>query len=198
MTWSEQAAELAEAAGELGVAAATINAATWAARVDPSVTSGLVGAALALDAAPHLLWPSGIALRSDTALVSHADDLESGAGDLLHWARKLFDGAAAAYEAACQAVQAAAAARSAAKTDADSSAAASQMAEAQLQIGDCEAALELLSDLGPRIQRALACLARVPDDLAETYEAAYRLVRMGGKLPSHGDFITGTDPRRAA
>jgi hypothetical protein len=198
VTWSEQAAQLAEGAAELGVAAATINAATWAARVDPSATSGLVGAAMALDAPLHMLWPSGPALPSDTALVSHASDMETAAGDLLGQARRLFDGAAQAHEAACEAAKAAAAASSAAKTGEESAAAASAMAEAQRQIADCECALELLSDLGPRIQRALACFARVPDDLAETYEAAYRLVRKGRKLPAHGDFLTGTDPRRAA
>lgn len=199
MTWEPRAHEVEAAAAEIGYDAALIAAAAWRARVDPRATFGLAGAARALEATPEsLLGGGGRPLPHDRELISRASDLETDAATLLHRARGLFDRASAALDAAYAAARAAAAAQAASKTDGESFAAASCMTEAQRRIGDCEAALEILQDTGMRLLHAHACLARVPDDLAETYETAYDLIRRGGKLPYSGDFLTGTTPGRAA
>jgi hypothetical protein len=192
MTWESQAQQVASGAGEIGEDAALIVAAAWRARVDPRATDGLAGAALALWATPSsLVRGGGQPLPHDREMITRAGDLETDTASLLKRARETFDGAAEAHEAACLAAAAAAAQAAAARNREEASAAASALAEAQRQIADCEAALEMLQDAGQRLRYAAACLARVPDDLAETYDVCYSHIRRGGTLPYDGDFLTG-------
>jgi hypothetical protein len=55
-------------------------------------------------------------------------------------------------------------------------------------------ATETAREVAGRVRYALGYLRRVPGDLAETYEAAYRLLRRHplARLPCDGDFLTGT------
>jgi hypothetical protein len=199
MIWEPQAREIAAQAEEIGSDAALISAAAWRARVDSRATQSLTEAAMTLWASREsLVRGGGRPLPHDREMIARASDLETDTSIWLQRARVTFDQASAALDAAFAAARAAAAQASAAKNDTEASAAASAMAETQRQAGDCQAALEILQDTGLRLQHAHACFVQVPEDLAETYEACYDLIRRGGKLPHDGDFITGTDPRRAA
>jgi pyruvate/2-oxoglutarate dehydrogenase complex dihydrolipoamide acyltransferase (E2) component len=191
VTWTAKAEDLAEALKETGQACAVLNAAAWAARVDPDATSGLVGAAVALGAPLHMLYPSGPVLCDDRQMVTRADDLEADVAESLKSARALRKDTDEALEAAYAAAAAAAAAEASAKNEDDASTAAASRAAAEAEIADCEAALEIITEAIDRLRHALACLQRVPDDLEITYEAPYLHIRRGGKLPHSGDFLTG-------
>ncbi|MBO3744894.1 hypothetical protein J5X84_02360 [Streptosporangiaceae bacterium NEAU-GS5] len=53
------------------------------------------------------------------------------------------------------------------------------------------AALPLLYTARRRVSYALGRLMAAPDELGDTYAAAYRLVKSGRQLPHNGRFITG-------
>lgn len=188
MNWTAQAEDLAGALPQLGTRVSEARAAAWRARVDPEATEGLTGASVALGASR--LITSVRPMGTDWEMLSRTADYEAEAGELLAAARKLYDQVQAALEAAQDAAVAAAAME--ASTDGmEREAATRARREAEREAADCENALETLDEAGPRLDYALACLQRVPDDLAVTYEAPYDLVRNGGKLPYDGDFLTG-------
>jgi len=191
--WTAQAHLLADAIREPGFAAAAVNASAWAAGVNPEATAGLIGTATALtsgDCGPQL-WAQADPCPSDQALLSGAAELEGAAADLLRHASALARDCRAALASACAAAAAAAMALDAAVTAAARSSAESSLAAARAEIADCEAALEILDDAGRRLDHAVTCLRRVPDDLAGTYEVPYRHVREVGPLPHEGDFLLG-------
>lgn len=194
ITWTGQAQILADDIREPGFTAAAANASAWRARVDPQATNGLIGAALTLTSgeAGSALWAEADPCPDDTTLLAWSAELEGHVAGLLEYARRMAAACRAGFTAALEAARAArellnGPASPQARADAEDRLAAANRAAA-----DCEAALEILGEAGARLAHALDCLRRVPDDLAGTYEDAYRLVHGGGKLPHHGEFLTGS------
>lgn len=188
-----QAHLLADAIREPGFAAAALNAAAWAAGVNPEATAGLIGAATVLtggDCGPQL-WAQADPCPSDQALLTAAAELEGAVGELLKYARAMARDCRADLEAAQAAAAAAATAAASAGTAQARAAAEDALGAARAVIADCEAALEILDDAGRRLAHAANCLRRVPDGLAAAYETPYRHVRETGPLPYEGDFLTG-------
>jgi hypothetical protein len=194
--WTAQAHLLADAIREPGFACAALNASAWAAGVNPDATAGLIGAATALtsgECGPQL-WAQADPCPSDQALLTAAAELEGAVADLLKYASGLARDCRAALEAAHARLASAGVALAAAQARGAEDAAAAaqgQQGAALAEIADCEAALEVLDDAGGRLEHAVTCLRRVPDDLAGTYETPYAHVRDGGDLPFSGDFLTG-------
>ncbi|MGJ6962540.1 hypothetical protein ACSDR0_11585 [Streptosporangium sp. G11] len=60
------------------------------------------------------------------------------------------------------------------------------------------AALEILTPAASRIEYAMGRLMAAPNELGETYAAAYNLVRSGRRLPRNGRWITGDAPSQPA
>jgi hypothetical protein len=204
--WTGQAHLLADGIREPGFAAAALNAAAWAAGVNPEATAGLIGAATALtsgDCGPQL-WAQADPVPSDQELLAAAAELEGAVAQLLklasQMARDCRAGLEAAYARAAAAAAAIAAAqaqlaaastsRQAAAAQSALAAAESALSGAQAVIADCEAALEVIAGCGGRLEHAANCLRRVPEDLAGTYEVPYQFVHEGGDLPYAGDFLT--------
>ena len=184
--WTAQAQLLADAIREPGFGCAALNASAWAAGAIPDATAGLIGAATALtsgECGPQL-WAQADPCPDDRTLLEQAAELEGACADLLKHASALARDCRSALAAARAAAGAAAAAMDAAKTEA-------ARAAARAEIADCEAALEILDGTGSRLDHALKCLRRVPDDLAGTYETPYTHVREAGPLPHEGAFLTG-------
>lgn len=192
MTWADRSEALAEEARELGQDIAGIHAAAWRARVDPDATGGLAGAATALWAPTTALFSRGKPMPSDRVMAGQTEDREIEAGELFRAAGQLRTGATSALAAAGAALAAAMEAGRNARTDAERAGAARQEAAARAAMADCEVALEILGEVMSRLGYAIGSLQRVPEDLAETYEAAYRLLDAGGRLPRDTDFLTGT------
>jgi uncharacterized protein with beta-barrel porin domain len=194
--WTAQAHLLADAIREPGFAAAAVNASAWSAGVNPDATAGLIGAATALtsgECGPQL-WAQADPIPDDKAMLTAAAELEGAVAELLKHASALARDCRAALEAAVAAMASAGAALAAAQAQGAEHAAAAALGrqgEAAAQVADCEAALEVLDDAGGRLDHAVTCLRRVPDDLASTYEQPYAHVRDGGDLPFSGDFLTG-------
>lgn len=189
MNWTEQAAALAADVLELGADAAMVNAAAWLARVTPDATSGLVGAALALGALPQAVMKSSARpLPHDREMLARTADLEGCAAELLQRALDLRAKASGALDAAAEAAAAAAAALG---EDGPEAPARAGLAAAEAVIADAEQAVDVCNDLAARLAYALACLAKVPDDLATAYETPYAHISAGGTLPYDGDFLTG-------
>lgn len=187
--WTGQAHLLADDIREPGYAAAALNAAAWAAGVNPEATAGLIGAASALtsgDCGPQL-WAQAGPLPDDQALLTAAAELEGAVAQLLKYASQMARDCRADLEAAQAAATSAAAAS--AETSQARAAAQDRLAAARAVIADCEAALEVTGDCGSRLAHAANCLRRVPDDLAGTYETPYAFVHDGGKLPYDGEFL---------
>lgn len=173
--WTGQAHLLADGIREPGFATAALNAAAWAAGVNPEATAGLIGAATALtsgDCGPQL-WAQADPIPNDQELLTAAAELEGAVVQLLKYASDMARDCRAALEAAQTAAARAAAA----------------LATARGVIADCEAALEVIDGAGNRLAHAANCLRRVPDDLAGTYETPYAFVHDGGKLPYDGEFL---------
>ena len=216
MSWLPETEGFAEDVAELGETCAEVMAATWRARADPETTLGLIRAAFALGLTDPAIILRGVrpgpAIESDAQLLSHADDLDATAAEMLHTARRMIsaceaDMAAASAAAAAARAQAAglrdqatqlasdgkhgmAAAANSAAVAADASAAAAEAAAAE-----CEAALEILRDQASRLDKAQGALSAVPDDVYTTYEPAYDLLAAGHELPHSGDFLTGITTR---
>jgi len=70
-----------------------------------------------------------------------------------------------------------------------------RIADAERRTGICEAADDILEPLAERMDRALAQLRTVPQDLGEVYELVYAFVCSGGKLPRYGRWIEGEGAR---
>jgi hypothetical protein len=193
--WTERAEEFdLEVRGGLGGAAAELFGGAWRARVDLEALGALAGAVIALGQRPSVIRPRerGDVLPSDREMREHAEDLEADASDLLRAGAQMNTDCTRDWQQACDDLRKAQAAMKAAQKD-DVRAEAEHAARmARDRMADCEVALEILGEAGSRLQYALGCLERVPDDLEVTYEAAYALRRRGIALPADGDFLTGT------
>jgi hypothetical protein len=179
ITWTEAAARLADTAAEPGHGIAGLVASAWQARVDPYATRSLVSAAHVLAGCEVMrhLWDRVPPVPSGDALLEGAEQAEADVAGMLRHARGM--------AAECARVRDRAAAGVTSSTgDARAAAAAA--------VADCEAALEILGPLLVQLKLALDSLRQAPAELADTYEAAYALVRDGGKLPHSGHFLTGT------
>ena len=203
--WTGQAHLLADGIREPGFACAALNAAAWAAGVNPDATAGLIGAATALTSGDcgSQLWAQADPLPNDQELLAAAAELEGAVAQLLRYATAMARDCQADLESAVNRLAAAGAAEAAAQRQLAAAATAVQASAAQAAldaagsaksealavIADCEAALEILSEAGSRLAHAANCLRRVPDDLAGTYETPYAFVHDGGKLPYDGEFL---------
>jgi hypothetical protein len=180
ITWTAAAAQLADTASEPGHGIAGLVASAWQARVDPYATRSLVSAAHVLAGCEVMrrLWDRVPPVPSGEALLQGAEQAEADVAGMLRHARGM------SAECARTRDRAAAACGAASTGDAQAAAAAA--------LADCDTALEILGPLQAQLKLALDSLRQAPAELADTYEAAYTLVRDGGKLPHSGHFLTGT------
>jgi hypothetical protein len=172
------AEELRGDAAELGRDIAGLNAGAWAAGVMPEATGALIGAALTLGARPASLSAQSLPVYDDQVMLAAGADMTDIATDLLCQSGAVRARAVADYEAACSEIAAAA------KDDKATIAAALRV------IADCETAIESLDVTIKRLDYALSCLYRLPDDMETVYEAPLAHVRSGGVLPHSGDWLT--------
>lgn len=205
-SWAAAAEQLADDAREPGFTAAETDAAAWQARCLPEATRGLMQAAHVLTCgdAGHTLWGKVSPSPSAIALLDAAEELEGETAGMAEHGRDMAaacedtrDRAIAEYEAArrrLDALQRIAPATEEAQREIQAQIAGirERLAELARVIGDCEAALDLLAQVTGRLDYALNCFRRVPDDLAEAYDVPLAFIRDGGTLPWSGDFLTGT------
>jgi hypothetical protein len=194
ITWTDAAYQLADDAREPGYGIAALVASAWRARVDPYATRSLVSAACVL-AGPEVmrrLWDQADPCPGDEALLEAAEGIEAQVAGMLRYAAGMAaDCASARDRAAADHREAAAAARIPADGGLPDPVAARVMQEARRAAADCEAALDILDAVRAQLKLALDSLRQVPAELADTYEAAYDLLRGGGSLPRSGHFLTG-------
>ncbi len=163
--------------------------------MDPDVSAGLAGAAVALGAPTTSLYSAKRPMPDDRSLVTAAEDHEMTAAEQAHEAARQHAACSRALDRAYQAHRDAMAllrAAEAGEANVQVHPLRAHIHDLEQHIADCEMALETLGDLAARLAYAAGCLQRVPGDLTETYEAAYRLLRFGLRLPADGDFLTGT------
>ena len=194
ITWTDAAYQLADDAREPGYGIAALVASAWRARVDPYATRSLISAAHIL-AGPEVtrrLWDQAEPCPSDDALLEAAEGLEAQVAGMLRHAigmaadcESTRDRAAGDYRAAVARAQALAEGNRA------DPALAQVMQAARAAVAGCEAALDILEAVRAQLKQALDSLRQVPAELADTYEAAYDLLRGGGSLPRSGHFLTG-------
>ena len=168
-----------------------------AARLDPGALGGLTGAALALGEdgrAVYAAGPRGLmtAFADDAEFLGAVAEAEDEVAGLLAAARELQAEATAAVAAARAAHVAARAMPSGTAEQAGARAAA--LADAAERIALARDAVQVAGMLAGRLERAACRLAAVPEDLGETYEAVYALLRRGGVMPKDGDWLSGDDP----
>lgn len=200
-----QAEALADAIHEPGFRAAEVTASAWSAGVHPEATHGLVGAALALTDGQAMgsLWARVPPCPDDKTLLEQSAELEGAVAELLAYARKVTGAclealaAAVARAAAARAAIAAAQAQLAGAEGRDAALLRGIIAAAEIELlaalseaADCECALEILGAVAGRLEYALKCLRRVPDDFAQHYETPLAYRREQGPLPVSGAFLT--------
>jgi hypothetical protein len=208
VSWTGAAEQLADDACGIGYAAVAVTASAWRARCEQDAARSLVQAANALTAGvlSGLFDPLPPSPSAEDFLM-HAEELESEAAalgkhghDMAADCEAALDEAIAGHAAAKRRLDRALAAD---KTDPQVAAAAQaeiDAAQAQMQamrqvIGDCEAALDLLGQVLERLDYAITCFRRVPDDLAQAYDVPLEYIRDGRVLPWSGDFLTGAAAR---
>lgn len=191
-TWTGQAHLLEDAIREHGFRSAEVCASAWRARVNPDATNGLVGAASVLTDGQAMtgLWAQVPPCPKDSEMLEQAAELEGAVAELLEHARRLAGACRAQFETAADEANAAYARLAAAATPDARADAETRLEAARLVIADCEGALEVLGGTGARLDYALNCLRRVPDDYASAYEVPLAHVREAGPLPHDGDFLT--------
>jgi hypothetical protein len=168
------ATELAEAAGRCQKTG-----------LDPDVYRGLIVATVMLGQRPK----RGLAWANDVELVTAVEDLTDAARTQATAVNQLGVQVQQALDQAEAELAAAQAALRAAETDHDEAAARARIAKARQMIADCMEALEILTDAAQRLAFVLAKLLAVPDELGDTYEAAYETVSRGHRLPHDGRFL---------
>lgn len=193
--WTEQAEELVTAVTETGVDAAALSAAAWRAEVDPAATASITTAAVALYSTPLDLLRGGLVpSENDLELLTSAIDVATVVGEHLHHARHLSNQVTEAARVAGRAAETAThRIREAKQADNQSQAAAAgrELRRALAELDDCEQAMELLTDAGPRLATALDALDAAPDDLLAAYELPYEHIAAGGTFPASNRFLTG-------
>jgi hypothetical protein len=206
LTRAEELADTTDLAGQVN----QIIARARAARVDQDALGGLVAAVRFLGGDVTALFravrgrhPDG-PYQHDTGLLEAVEEisgdlaavaaaaarLQAQAGPALQQAREDEDAAGRAL-AAAQAMPAAEPCQGCHEARASAiEAAQSDLGDAREQAGHAGAALEILTAL--KLRQALRAVRRVPEDLTETYAAAYDLATRDPRaMPKDGDFITG-------
>lgn len=159
---------------ELAAAAAQGVGRCVAAGLDPDVYRGWVGATVALGGRPRRLHRSQ-AWRTDREMLTALADLEDDITAALRQVRTAAVGIVHQRDAAL-----------------DSHPPAEQL---RAVVEDCDTAIGVLQAAGQRLDYALGRLRAVPEDLGDTYEALYRMVRSGRAMPHDGRWLTGTVAR---
>jgi hypothetical protein len=211
-------AEELDDTGEIAETVTGILGGARAARLDPDALGGLTGAALALGADSRAVYSAGsrgqaaVRLADDGEFVAAVADAEDDIAERLRAAGILRGETAAALDRGLADLAAARRELAAARAMPVSgpcrgchAARAAAIAAAEARIRDCQeraalgqAALDTLGPLLARLRHALARIRAVPEDLGETYESVYRLLRRGGAMPFDGDWLTGPAARLAA
>jgi hypothetical protein len=190
-----RARELAEDVEELGEAVTAILGRARAARVDPDALGGLTGAAIALGQDRTAVYRAGPPEhkphRADAEFLSELAEAAEDAGELLAQAAQLEREAQQALDVALAALAAARAMP--ARTEDEAAARAEAIRAAAERVSLARAAQRLACQLAQNLGHALRRLEAVPEDLGDTYRAAYDLIRRGGQLPADGDWLTGED-----
>ena len=211
-------AEMLEDTEDLAQEISKILAGAQAAGVDPAAVASLAGAIRAFDPGAGTRYGAGSqqdrhaggGYRSDSEMLEAVSEAEGDARERLQEVQQLQERVLAALDAAHEALAAARAALAAAqampvndKCDgchaaraAAISAAEAAIADAEKRIRICEAATEPIGPLAERLQRALAQLQAVTQDLGEVYELVYGFIRKGGKLPACARWIEGEGARQ--
>lgn len=215
-----RAREIAEEdMAELAADVTGILGAARAARVDPDGLGGLTGAAIALGADQMKVYTAGPPLykphRDETEFMEAVTEAEDGVNEAIAQARRLQDDARATLQ---QAEADLAAAREEARQEAERAKGGfhaegnwgeidytplakdldKEIAEAEERIRLCRGTLQILDVLLPRLRYAVTRLQAVPDDLSDTYRAAYDLVHSGSPLPRDGDWFGEPDAEMAS
>jgi formiminotetrahydrofolate cyclodeaminase len=169
-----------------------------AARLDPDALGGLTGAALALGASSLHVYgvKSGPSLADERQFAEALTEAEDEICERQRAARQLLDETEDALDAAYLALAAALAMP--ARTSDEAAAKAAAIAAANERIALCQHAVAILAELLRRLGHALARLRSVPEDLGETYESVYQLLRSGGQMPHDGDWFSGNTVYQAS
>ena len=178
-------------------------------RPGPGALGGLVGCAAALRATSIATYTAGDGWTGrhpdERAFLGHVASIEDDIDERLSTAARLARQTGTALETARNDLDDAhdqlAAARALpvkdrcdgchARRAAAIAAAEALIAKCRTRIGMCEDIGQALTVLRARLQRARARIRALPADLGETYEAVYRLIRRGGRLPYEGRWIQG-------
>ena len=193
--WLAAAEQLADDIREPGFAAAALVASTWRARCLPEATRSLARAAGALTGggAMERVWDRVPPCPSAEALLRGAEELEGEAAAMRARAQVMAETCEEARDKAIREYEIAR--KQARQRWLGGPIAQERMAEMRLVIGDCDAALELLGQVIKRLDYAVHCFRRAPDDFAEAYDIPLEFIRAGGTLPLSGDFLTGVPTR---
>jgi NACalpha-BTF3-like transcription factor len=169
--------ELAEAAGRC-----------HATGLDPDVYRSLIVATVMLGERPK----RGPAWANDAEMVETIEDLTDQARIRVEEIRLL----AAEVEAARETVRVE---LSAAKRDVAAAGSGQERAHARARadrartaVADCDTAMEVLADADARLVAVVPRLLAVPDELGDTYAAAYETLGRGHRLPFDGRFLGAT------
>lgn len=153
--------------------------------LDPDVYRPVIVATVTLGRRPK----RSPAWANDVELVEAVEELTDEVRAMAQAMNALNAEVAQALEQAEQDLAAAQRDLRAARDDDEAAAARAAIAEARRTIADCMEALEVLADGAQRLAFVLAKLLAVPDELGDTYAAAYETVRRGHLLPHNGRFL---------
>lgn len=168
------ATELAEAAGRC-----------HATGLDPDVYRSLIVATVLLGERPK----RGLAWANDVEMVEAIEDLTDQARIRVEEIRRLKAEVETALQDARVELESAKRDAAAAGSDRERAHACARADRARAVIADCEAALEFLADADARLGSVLPRLLAVPDELGDTYAAAYETLGRGHHLPFDGRFL---------
>lgn len=200
--WLALAEQFDDELREPGFGAAAVFASSARAGVDPRVIRPLVRAGLALTDgdARSSFWSALPPCPDGETFVRWAEELEAHLAVLLKRCENLGRAALREHDAALEArAHAGELAREAQGAMADPARrdaagevlrqAREEAAKASRVASDCAAALEVLGRADGKTRFARDLVRSLPGNLAEVYEAAFRLRERGGRLPHSGDFI---------
>lgn len=153
--------------------------------LDPDVYRPVIVAAVILDKRPQ----KGPAWANDVELVETVEDVTDEFRAIAAAVNAFNAEVTQALERAEQDLAAAQRDLRSARDDDEAASARAAVAEVQRTIADCMEALEILVDAAQRLAFVLAKLLAVPDELGDTYAAAYDTVRRGHRLPHDGRFL---------
>lgn len=173
---------------EHGDALATIAGRCHATGLDPDVYRSTITATVILGKRPK----RGPAWANDAEMVEEVEEVTDQIRTQVQEIRKLVAEVQAVLEQAEAELAAARKALAGADNDNERAAARARMAKAAAVITDCLTAAGILADADQQLTYVLAKLLSVPDELGDVYEAAYRTLDRGHRLPHDGRFLGAT------